>query len=42
MYLVEYAVPFDLNVAPQKGFPAPVVTKNGEQGEEEGDALRAL
>ena len=29
---VEYQVPFDLNVGPSKGFPAPVQLKAGAQG----------
>lgn len=42
LYTVEYSVPFDLNVAPEKGFPAPVMTREGTKGELPGDALRAF
>eukprot|EP01038_Epipyxis_sp_PR26KG_P004141 gene4141-5895_t len=41
-YTVNYAVPFNLNIdKPPKGFPAPIVSKDGEFGEKEGDVLRA-
>ena len=40
--VVTYKVPFNLNIEkPPRGFPAPIVTKTGEQGELVGDALRA-
>jgi hypothetical protein len=43
-FTVTYNVPFSLNVEkPPKGFPAPIVTKDGENanGEKKGDVLRA-
>ena len=41
--IASYDVPFDINIdKPPKGFPAPVVTKDGKGGEMEGDALRAV
>jgi hypothetical protein len=41
-YVTSYNIPFSLNIEkPPKGFPAPVVTKDGKGGERVGDVLRA-
>ena len=41
-FVVTYDVPFGLNVdKPPKNFPAPIVTKDGKNGEKVGDVLRA-
>jgi len=41
-FVVSYQVPFGLSVErPPKGFPAPLVTKDGPGGEKLGDVLRA-
>jgi hypothetical protein len=41
-FVVTYDVPFGLNVdKPPKNFPAPIVTKDGKNGERVGDVLRA-
>ena len=42
IFSVTYEVPFGLNIdKPPKGFPCPMVTKDGTQGEKKGDILRA-
>lgn len=42
LLVVTYKVPFSLNIEkPPKGFPAPVVNRNGAGGEKVGDILRA-
>ena len=41
-FIATYNVPFDINIEkPPKGFPAPIVTKDGPEGEKVGDVLRA-
>ena len=41
-FVLTYDVPFGLNVdKPPKNFPAPIVTKDGKNGEKVGDVLRA-
>ncbi len=42
IFSVEYEVPFSLNIEkPPKGFPCPIVNKDGNNGEKKGDILRA-
>lgn len=42
-FVTDYQVPFNINIEkPPKGFPAPIVTKEGAGGEQPGDVLRAL
>jgi hypothetical protein len=41
-FVTTYDIPFSLNIEkPPRGFPAPVVTKDGKGGEKVGDVLRA-
>lgn len=41
-FVTSYDVPFGLNIdKPPKGFPAPIVSKDGTGGELKGDVLRA-
>ena len=41
VFIVQYPVPFDLNLEPDKRMKLPVVTKDGDKGEQVGDILRA-
>lgn len=42
IFSVTFDVPFGLNIdKPPKGFPCPIVTKDGSNGEKKGDILRA-